>query len=248
MRKWTYDEVVLALYAYCHVPFNRAHNNNPWIIKIASIIERTPASVKMKIGNLGAFDPTLKEKGITGLVKTSKIDEEVWNDYYGKWDSLINDAENIIAQKDLSQANEIILLPEGTEAYYTAKRRLNQDFFRSCVLSSYNNRCCITNITNPRLLEACHIKSWTDHKELRVDPSNGLCFNKLLHAAYDNFLVSITPDYNIVFSEEFIESCKDETLRFYFAEKNEKKINLPSRFYPYKDGLQEHYEKFKHQE
>ena len=139
MRKWTYDEVVLALYAYCHVPFNRAYNNNPWIIKIASIIKRTPASVKMKIGNLGAFDPTLKKKGITGLIKTSKIDEEVWNDYYGKWNRLIIDAENIIAQKDISQANEIILLREGTEDFYVAKRRLNQDFFRSCVLSSYNN-------------------------------------------------------------------------------------------------------------
>lgn len=32
-RKWSYEEVVLALYAYCHVPFNKASNNNPWIKK-----------------------------------------------------------------------------------------------------------------------------------------------------------------------------------------------------------------------
>lgn len=52
IRKWTIDEVTLALYAYCHVPFNKANNTNPWIVKIANLISRTPAAVKMKIGIL----------------------------------------------------------------------------------------------------------------------------------------------------------------------------------------------------
>ncbi len=54
----------------------------------------------MKIGNFGAFDPQLKAKGIVGLTGTSKLDEEIWNEYYGHWDKLAYDAEVLIAQKE----------------------------------------------------------------------------------------------------------------------------------------------------
>lgn len=243
-KKWSYEEVVLALYAYCHVPFNKASNNNPWILRIASIIGRTPASVKMKIGNLGAFDPSLKEKGISGLTGTSKMDEQVWRDYYGRWDKLVIDAEKIIANYDLSQANEVLTLPKGTEQYYRAKRRLNQSFFRSAVLSSYGSQCCVTGIKEPKLLEACHIKSWSEDEELRTDPSNGLCLNSLLHSAYDNLLITVSPDFKVVFSDEFIFSCGDKALKDYFVAKNQTTIYLPNRFYPYQHCLEEHYGRF----
>lgn len=243
-RKWSYEEVVLALYAYCHVPFNKASNNNPWIKKIASIIGRTPASVKMKIGNLGACDPSLKAKGIIGLTSKSKMDEQVWHDYYGKWDKLVIDAENIIANYDLSQANEILKLPKGTEEYYKRKHRLNQSFFRAAVLSSYGSQCCITGIKEAKLLEACHIKSWSENEELRTDPSNGLCLNTLLHSAYDALLITISPDFKIIFSDDFILSCGDRALKDYFLAKNQTNIYLPNRFFPYRHCLEEHYERF----
>lgn len=243
-RKWSYEEVVLALYAYCHVPFNKASNNNPWIIKIASIIGRTPASVKMKIGNLGAFDPSLKANGIKGLTGTSKMDEKVWHDYYGKWNKLIVDAERIIATYDPSLTNEILTLPKGTDKYYKVKQRLNQSFFRSAVLSSYGCQCCVTGIKEPKLLEACHIKSWSQDEGLRTDPSNGLCLNTLLHSAYDNLLISISPDFKIVLSDEFISSFGDKALKDYFLNKNQSPIYLPNRFYPHKHCLEEHYDRF----
>lgn len=246
IRKWTYNEVVLALYAYCHVPFNRASNTNPWIVKIASIIGRSPAAVKMKIGNLGAFDPSLKAKGIIGLTSTSRVDKEVWDVYYGKWNQLVIDAEALISQYNPALSNEIFSLPQDTAVYYRAKRRLNQSFFRASVLSSYNTQCCITGISEPTLLEACHIVSWSENEELRTDPSNGLCLNTLLHSAYDNFLMSITPDFKIVFSDKFLNSFRDTdtNLREYFERKNQTEILLPSKFYPYTHCLQTHFDKF----
>lgn len=245
-RSWTYDEIVLALYAYCHVPFNKASNNNPWVIKIASIIGRTPAAVKMKIGNLGTFDPTLKEKGITGLTHTTKLDEQVWNDYYGKWEDLIINAEQLISHYAPSLTTEFLKIPEGTERFYQARIRLNQSFFRSCVLSSYNTKCCVTGISNPSLLEACHIVSWEENEELRVDPSNGLCLNALLHSAYDNFLMSVSPEFKIVFSDTFLNSFhdNDNALKEYFSRKNMTDIILPNRFYPNINCLEKHYKKF----
>ena len=81
MRNWSKEETILALDAYCKVPFNKASNSNPIIVEVATLIGRTPASVKMKIGNFGSFDPVLKSKGIVGLGNTSKLDKEVWDEY-----------------------------------------------------------------------------------------------------------------------------------------------------------------------
>ena len=235
IRKWTIDEVTLALYAYCHVPFNKANNTNPWIVKIANLISRTPAAVKMKIGNLGAFDPDLKQRGVVGLTGTSRIDEEVWNKYYGNWEQLVADSQVIIGRLSNADISAVIDFPPGSEEYYQAKRRINQSFFRDAVLSSYNNRCCVTGLNNSELLEACHITSWADNESLRTDPSNGICLNPLLHAAFDNLFMSITPDYKVVFSDLFLESCTDEKFRAYFSYRNNSQIYLPDRFFPYRE-------------
>lgn len=75
-RRWTREEEILALYAYCNVPFNKASNSHPFIVKTAQLISRSPASVKMKIGNFGSFDPRLQALGIAGLTGVSKLDEQ----------------------------------------------------------------------------------------------------------------------------------------------------------------------------
>ena len=56
---WTRDELVLALYLYCQIPFAKTKANNPEVIRLAHVIGRTPASVARKLGNFGAFDPLL---------------------------------------------------------------------------------------------------------------------------------------------------------------------------------------------
>ena len=49
-KKWNYEKVVLALYMpTVTYLFNKATNNNPWILKIASIIGRTPRIADIKI-------------------------------------------------------------------------------------------------------------------------------------------------------------------------------------------------------
>ena len=243
-QNWTRDEVILALYAYCHVPFNKANNTNEWIVRIAKLIGRTPAAVKMKIGNLGAFDPRLKAKGIVGLTSTSKVDKEVWNEYYGHWDKLAYDAEILLAKLENKKIEDIWNLPVGDEVLVQAKRRINQSFFRSAVITSYNNTCCISGITHPRLLEACHIVAWCDDSELRTNPKNGLCLNPTFHKAYDNLLISITPDYILKVSDSFIASATEESFANYLKSKNDCKIILPDRFMPCPEYLEQHYVKY----
>lgn len=243
-NKWTREEEILALYAYCHVPFNKASNTNPYIMRIANLIGRTPASVKMKIGNLGAFDPQLKAKGIVGLTGTSKLDKEIWEEYYGHWDRLAYDAEVLIALKENRNIEDAWSIPRGEETTTVVKRRINQSFFRSAVLSSYNNTCCITGLTNPNLLEACHIVAWSEDEALRTNPMNGLCLNPTFHKAYDKLLISITPDYILKISDSFIESASEKAIESYLRKKNNTKIILPERFVPKPAFLEKHYNSY----
>lgn len=248
MRKWTRGEALLALFAYCQVPFNKASNSNPIIIRVAKAINRTPAAVKMKIGNFGSFDPHLKSKGIVGLSGTSQMDKAVWNEFYGRWDSLALEAQKLLLEIENASQRSLdekeILFPEGYEIDVIAKHRINQDFFRYSVLSSYNTTCCITGITCPQLLEAAHIITWCEDSALRTNPTNGLCLNALCHRAFDNFLISIKPDYTLSLSSSFINGLQDHNLKKYFLNKNQKQIMLPDRFLPNPEYLGTHFKKF----
>ena len=57
--------------------------------------------------------------------------------------------------------------------------RLGQAFFRDVVLVSYNNRCCICDLPDSRLLVASHIIPWAKREDLRVNPRNGLCLLRI---------------------------------------------------------------------
>ena len=87
-KKWTHDEVVLALGLYFQIPFGKIHSHSPEIVKLASLMNRSPASLSMKMGNFGGLDPTLANRGVGGLKNGAKIDEEVWNEFIGRRDDL----------------------------------------------------------------------------------------------------------------------------------------------------------------
>ena len=250
MNNWTREQTIVALSVYCKIPFNKASNNNPEIVKAAKLIGRTPVAVKMKVGNFGSFDPELKKKGIVGLTNTSKLDEEIWNEYCHNWEKLAYDSEVIMAKladKTIEEANNIDItkIPEGKERERLVKQRINQSFFRSAVLSSYNNKCCITDFTCTDLLEACHIVDWSENVENRLNPSNGICLNVLFHKAYDKNYLGISPDYEVFISDRlFDDTVEQENLKLFFKKYHKTKIQLPDKFLPNKDLLDIHFQKF----
>lgn len=250
MNNWTREQTIVALSVYCKIPFNKASNNNPEIVKAAKLIGRTPVAVKMKVGNFGSFDPELKKKGIVGLTNTSKLDEEIWNEYCHDWEKLAYDSEVIMAKladKTIEEANNIDItkIPESKERERLVKQRINQSFFRSAVLSSYNNRCCITNFTCTDLLEACHIIDWSDNVENRLNPSNGICLNVLFHKAYDKNYLGISPDYEVFISDRlFDDTAEQENLKLFFKKYHKTKIQIPDKFLPNKDLLDIHFQRF----
>lgn len=244
-NNWTREETIIAFNVYCKVPFKSSSKTNPTIIKYANIIGRSPSALNMKVGNFGRLDPELKKLGITGLVNGSKLEEDIWNEFNGNWDKLAFESEQLIANfqnKKVEEIQEIDLknLPEGKERETVIKARVNQNFFRSAILSSYNLKCCITGLSIPDFLLASHIKPWSKDKENRTNPHNGLCLNSIHDKAFDKGFITVTSDYKILVSNYFDNYSNEKAVNDFFKKYENHKIILPDRFLPSKEFLEYH--------
>ena len=86
--------------------------------------------------------------------------------------------------------------PAGIRRRYATRlfrQRLHQTEFRERVVSAYRRHCAICRLKRDELLEAAHIVP--DANPLG-EPSvpNGLSLCRLHHAAFDKYLIGITPD------------------------------------------------------
>ena len=245
---WTREQEIVALYLYCMIPFNKVNNSNPKIGEMAALIGRPNAnSLKAKIGNFGKFDTNLDA---SGLGHSSHLDEEIWNEFNGRWQDLEVEALKLIKefQKVSNKEQPVIpYIPIGKDREVIIKQRTNQSLFRNMVLSAYSNSCCITGIRNLKLIEACHIVGWSKDEQNRLNPCNGLAMNILFHRAYDNYLIGISPDLNVIVSERLYDELhgedKDKTYKF-FNPYNGVSISLPKKFKPNISFIEEHYHQF----
>lgn len=162
-KNWSRDEEILALILYCQIPFGKIHSHNPEIIKLASSLNRTPASVSMKMCNFARFDPTLTARGISGLQNGSKLDQLIWEEFHANWEGLVAEGKFVAERLNIEpddNNSEVVDLPIGYTQEQLVNVRRNQSFFRRAVLSSYEHTCCITGLAIPKLLIASHIKPW----------------------------------------------------------------------------------------
>jgi putative restriction endonuclease len=244
-NNWTIEQTIVAFNVYCKIPFKKSSKSHPIIIKYAQIIGRSPSALNMKVGNFGRLDPELRRKGIVGLSNGSKLEEDVWNSFHGNWEALAFESEKLIAKFEMKNVEESAYisledLPIGIERERIVKARVNQSFFRSTVLASYNQKCCITGLSIPALLIASHIIPWSKNSKERLNPKNGLCLNSLHDKAFDRGLLTITTDYKIKLSNEVKKQSADISIQQFFLKYNHHRINLPDRFLPNKDFLKFH--------
>lgn len=246
-ENWTKEQTIVAFNVYCKIPFKNSSKTNPTIIKYANIIGRSPSALNMKVGNFGRLDPELKKLGIVGLGNGSKLDEIVWNEFNGNWGKLAYESELLIAgfqNKKLEETIDdgVFEFPLGTERETIIKQRVNQNFFRSTILSSYNLKCCITGLSISEFLVASHIKPWKADEINRLNPHNGLCLNSIHDKAFDKGFITITPDYKVKISKYMNDYKKEEAISDLFLKYENKSIFLPDRFLPSKEFLDYHYQ------
>lgn len=247
--KWSRDELILALYLYCQIPFAQTSSKNAEIIRLATLLGRTPSSVAKKLGNFGAFDPMLANRGVSGLTHGSKADKIIWDEFYGRWESLVAESQVLASRFG---TDSILVIDEPEEQEYireykgqTTKSqllnaRLCQSFFRRAVLSSYRNICCVCELDLPPLLTASHIIPWSKSEQLRADPQNGLCLCALHDRAFDRGIISVDDSLKITVSSLTDSSSAlitEQTLKHF---RNER-IRLPQRFSPNSEYLRWHH-------
>jgi len=239
-KLWTREELILAINLYCKIPFGKLHKTNPDIIKLASIINRTPSALAWKLVNFASFDPSLKLRGIKGAENTSKLDKEIWDEFFNDWESLAFESELLLNKKQQSVIEDSAFIKKvGGEEERLVKSRINQSFFRSTLLASYNNKCCITGLSTSEFLIASHIVPWSVDKINRLNPRNGILVNALHDKAFEFGYITITTDYKIKICDEMLTSNDNYTID-YFQKFHNQKLILPSRFLPDVEFLKYH--------
>ncbi|MBF4506577.1 HNH endonuclease [Flavobacterium sp. JLP] len=252
-KLWTREELIVTVNLYYKLPFGRLHRLNPAVIHLANLIGRTPDSVAYKLVNFASLDPSLKARGIKGASNTSKLDVKIWNEFFENLDILPFESEKLLANfehmsiEQLNHIPEFELQKEGKTRDQLLKVRVNQSFFRSSILASYNNTCCITGIQQPEFLIAGHIKPWSVDEKNRLNPQNGIAINALHDKAFETGLLTITTDFKIKISSTLLKQKKSKSIEDYFLKFDNQDIILPSRFFPDIEFLKYHNEfRFKH--
>jgi putative restriction endonuclease len=236
-RLWTRNELILAINLYWKTRPGKTDNTDEGIIQLAKIIDRTPSSVALKLSNFASFDPSLHERGKKGLPNASKLDLQIWNEYYERWDQLPFESEKLLSQyqhttiEDMNQIKEADLPVEGKERTQVVKTRVNQNFFRSMILASYNNQCCITRISHVGLLVAGHIRPWSTDEKNRMNPRNGISLNALHDKAFEVGLITILPTYKIKVAT-ILKKKKDQSTKDFFLPFDNQSIVIPKRHLP----------------
>jgi hypothetical protein len=237
-NRWTKEQLKLAFHLYCQLPFGKLHQRNPEIIKLANMIGRTPSAVAMKLVNFASLDPAITSTGRSGLGNASSMDRDVWEEFHADWETLAVECEMLRRNLDHTTPSEDEadeqLVPEdysGETKKVITEQRIKQNFFRRAVLSSYHGRCCMSGLSESRLLIASHIVPWSKDKANRLNPSNGLCLSAIHDRAFDKGLITLTDDFKVVVSKE-LKRKKEPFIIEVLLPLDGRTIEPPERFAP----------------
>lgn len=113
-------------------------------------------------------------------------------------------------------------------------QRLHQSSFRERVISAYAHTCSLCRLKHISLLDAAHIIPDTAPDG---DPivNNGLCLCKIHHAAYDQNMIGISPDYRVHVRDDILNEADGPMLRHGLQEVHGHVIVLPTRRRDYPD-------------
>ncbi len=251
---WTSEQLKLAFHFYCQTPFGKLHSKNPEIIALAKLIGRTPSALAMKLVNFASLDPSITGTGRKGLSGASARDRDIWNEFHADWERLAVECE-LLRQCVLREhgVSEDMPIAQGDDAPLSdftgetrqalVQQRIKQNFFRRAVLSSYRERCCISGVSDARLLVASHIVPWSADKANRLNPSNGLCLSAIHDKAFDSYLFTLSDDWRIILSARLKES-NNALIRDAFLSVEGKQIDLPERFVPDVALVERHRQQF----
>jgi putative restriction endonuclease len=128
---------------------------------------------------------------------------------------------------DSTEQAESVLGIRKYIASYTL-RRLHQSAFRETVLAAYQGTCALCRLKHRELLDAAHIIADSLPKG---DPvvQNGLCLCKIHHAAFDQNIVAVTPEYIVQIRPDVLEEIDGPMLLHGLQGLHKSQLILPHR-------------------
>jgi putative restriction endonuclease len=236
-NSWSKEELLSAYNLYCKIQIDKIIYQNTDIIRVAELLNKTPKEIVKRFKNFSKLDSAVKT-----LENIEQTDINTWNSFNTNWEKSVYDSESKIVDFEYKLGN-LTKFPKGKDRKYLVKSRVNQNFFRMAVLSSYQNRCCITGLSLVELLNASHIIPWVVDESNRLNPRNGLCLNALHDRAFDKGFLTVTTDYMIHISHYISNILDSDSVHNYFLCYENQKIILPNRFLPKKIFLEYHNKK-----
>ena len=108
------------------------------------------------------------------------------------------------------------------------KQRLHQAEFRGRVIAAYATRCAICRLRHGVLLDAAHIIADREEKGL-PEVTNGLSLCKIHHAAFDGYLIGISPDCEVRVDRRLLEEEDGPMLQYGLQGMHRVHLTLPDR-------------------
>lgn len=247
---WSRDQLLVAFYLYCQMPFGKMHYRNPEIVRFSELIGRTPSALAMKLTNIASLDPAITGSGRKGLEGASATDRTMWKEMQSDWEGFAVETQHAVKQFTSGKEPQAPLDDEiapsesdytGTNQIVTSTARVGQAFFRRAVLSAYQYRCCITGTAIPQLLVASHIVPWSADATNRLNPRNGLCLSALHDKAFDMGIICIADNLTLLVSRKLMK-VNDYFFATALLAYEGKPISLPQKFSPNPEFLVYHRE------
>lgn len=167
-------------------------------------------------------------------------EEEDWIPIPNDWSNSIvqgktYDTDNIIGMRLYSQVLERIsrrdivqpsIIMDETPRYgkeQIIKHRLGQGGFRVVVTEGYHRKCSITGEKTLPVLDAAHIKPYTDEGPHSIQ--NGLLLRTDLHTLFDKGYITVDEKYYVDVSKRLYEDYGNG--KIYYAYHGKKVQNMP---------------------
>ncbi|HEX7862756.1 MAG TPA: HNH endonuclease [Verrucomicrobiae bacterium] len=222
-RKWTRDELLVALNIYRKLKFGQLDARTPVIKDLAAKLHRSPNSVAMKLCNIASLDPLLRARGIRGLEGASNLDRQIWAEFQENPLEISSQSEAALralvrapedGEVEVEKNSGIKIVPPSgpTEQLMNVKVRRSQQFFRQMILNAFDSRCCITGVPIRELLVASHILPWSKFPEERLNPENGLCLSRLHDGAFDTGFIAFDNDCRMIVSKRLKKFLPQKSL------------------------------------
>jgi putative restriction endonuclease len=245
-RLWTQEELIVVFNLYLKMPFGQMNRTDPRVIKMAQLVDRTPSSIAMRLGNFASVDPYHINRGIKGLQGGMNQVKPIFELYSNDKENFTYESELLLAKLEgetvehkFKEEIEILDSIEGKTVDRLVKTRVNQSVFRKIVLNNYEYKCAISGIDLPELLVASHIVPWAKDEKNRMNPCNGISLNNLYDNAFDRGLISFDSETRLILAEILEKSTSDSILKLFKNIKGQK-LTTPERFVPLPDFLDYH--------